>query len=183
MIDQENLKQFLIPLYKSKDIMHDLSHIKRVIVTLNSLLEKVQVEVDYEATVLGTYFHGVVLTEEDKIVQWLKSNGYSEEKTRHILQIAHESQKSSRAESLEGKLVHDAHMIECGKAFLITKCLITGSLRGQTLEETIEYVERNIIGKGSCYTKEAQRIYNEAQAYAGELIEELKAGLSGNIFG
>jgi len=38
---------------------------------------------------------------------------------------------------MEGKILHDAHMIEGGKIYLIVKSLITGSVRGQTLEQTI----------------------------------------------
>ncbi|WP_051412170.1 hypothetical protein [Halonatronum saccharophilum] len=67
-------------------------------------------------------------------------------------------------------------MVEGGKVFLIVKSLITGSVREQTLEETIEYFKENILGKGRCYLPEANRIYKEQQSYAKELIKGLEEG-------
>ncbi|WP_346896169.1 hypothetical protein [Clostridium sp. UBA7503] len=52
-------------------------------------------------------------------------------------------------------------MIEGGKTYLIVKSLITGSLRGQTIEENIKYVEDNVLGKGTCYLPKAKMIYGE----------------------
>ena len=83
-----------------------------------------------------------------------------------IISAAWESQKDEEAKTIEGKILHDAHMIEGGKTYLIVKSLITGSVRGQTLELTIKYIEENILDKGVCYLPEAQAIYNEQQEFA-----------------
>jgi len=56
-------------------------------------------------------------------------------------------------------------MIEGGKTYLIVKSLITGSVRGQTLEQTIKYVEDNILDKGICYLPEAKAIYSGQQEF------------------
>lgn len=65
--------------------------------------------------------------------------------------------------SIEGKILHDAHMIESRNTFLIVKSLITGLVRGQTLEEMIEYIEKNILGKGQCYLAEAKKMCRAAE--------------------
>ncbi|WP_207726915.1 hypothetical protein [Anaerosolibacter carboniphilus] len=72
-------------------------------------------------------------------------------------------------------------MIEGGKTFLVIKSLITGSLRGQTLEETIQYMEENLIDKGQCYLPEAVEIYREQQKFSREFIKDLKEGLTVGI--
>lgn len=41
--------------------------------------------------------------------------------------------------------MHDAHVLEGGKAYLIVKTLITGSVRGQSLVETLDFMERNVL--------------------------------------
>lgn len=68
-------------------------------------------------------------------------------------------------------------MIEGGKAYLVVKSLITGSVRGQTLEQTIKYIEENILDKGVCYLPEAQSVYRQQQKFAKQLISDLKEGL------
>ena len=45
-------------------------------------------------------------------------------------------------------MLHDAHLIKGGKAYMLTKCLITGVLRGQTLAETINYIKTYILING-----------------------------------
>lgn len=95
-----------------------------------------------------------------------------------IITTAWESQKDRSAQTLDGKILHDAHMIEGGRTYLIVKPLITGSLRGQTLNQTIKYIEENILEKGCCYLPEAQEIYNKQQEFAESFIKELKDGLS-----
>ena len=80
---------------------------------------------------------------------------------QRIIKASWESQKDRDAETIEGKILHDSHMIEGGKTYLIVKSLITGSVRGQNLEDTIKYIENNILNKGICYLEEAKEIYKE----------------------
>jgi uncharacterized protein len=68
-------------------------------------------------------------------------------------------------------------MIEGGKTFLVVKSLITGFLIGQMIEETIQYMEDNLLDKGQCYLPEAVEIYREQQRYSREFIKDLKEGL------
>ena len=177
MINITDLRQFVRPYYENKDIMHDLSHIDRVLKAANRLGKPYEGKIDHEVLMIATYYHGFIYKDEKRIREWLKAKGLSNDKIDKIVQVAWESQKKEIPKTLEGKILHDAHMIEGGKTFLIVKSLITGSVRGQTLEETIEYIEKNILGKGQCYLAEAKKIYAEEQKFAREFIRDLKEGL------
>ncbi len=177
MLSMNEIKAFVSPYYESKDIMHDLSHIERVLKAVKKLVKRYEDEVDKELIIYAAYFHGFIYKDEKKIMDWLNSKGISENKMKKIIQVAWESQKEEVPKSLEGKILHDAHMIEGGKTFLIVKSLITGSVRGQTLNETIEYIQRNILDKGKCYLPEAREIYNEQQSFAKDFIKDLMEGI------
>lgn len=64
--------------------------------------------------------------------------------------------------------------MEGGKVYFITKCLVTGTLRGQTLLETIAYVEENVLHNGDCYLPETKPIWEDANKFAETYIKELK---------
>lgn len=55
--------------------------------------------------------------------------------------------------------------------------LVSGTARGQTLEETIAYMEANVLGKYRCVLPEAQRAYEEKERFAREFLADLKANL------
>lgn len=177
MINELKLKEFVGPYYRDKDIMHDLSHIERVINTVNKLAKNYPNSFDSEVVMYATYFHGFIYKDEDDIQKWLLEIGISEIQTKNIITVAWDSQKEGIPKTLEGKILHDAHMIEGGKTYLIVKSLITGSVRGQTLKQTIEFIERNILDKGECYLPEAKKIYKEQQLFAKVFLSDLKEGL------
>jgi uncharacterized protein len=57
--------------------------------------------------------------------------------------------------------------------------LCTGTARGQSLGQTLEYFEQHVLGKGKCYLPEAQIVYEEMQQFAEQFIRDLRAGLEG----
>lgn len=175
MIMIEELEKFVKSFYQNKDIMHDLSHIKRVLKAAKMLARDNKVDIDL--IIYGAYFHGIIYEKENQIAEFLKSKGLSNEKINKILQVSWESQKERIPKVLEGKILHDAHLIEGGRTFLIVKSLITGTLRGQTLEETIEYIEKNILGKFTCYLPEAQNLYEDKEEFARRFLRDLKESL------
>lgn len=177
MIDIDRIKGFVAPFYRNLDIMHDLSHIERMLLSAEKLMKNRDAKIDAEAIGYAAYFHGLTDEHGDAIFKWLMANGMDEEKARLVISIAEDSLKSAVPRTLEGTILHDAHMIEGGKTFLIVKSLITGSVRGQTLDQTIEYIEENILNKGTCYLPEAREIYREEQAFAKQLVNDLKKGL------
>lgn len=176
-IDMESLKNFCHKYYVDKDIMHDMSHIQRVLKSLEKLIKSGDYSVDMYILTYAAYFHGFIYKDENEICKWLELQGISKENIDKIVTVAWESQKPEVPETLEGKLLHDAHMIEGGKTYLIVKSLITGSVRGQSLEQTIQYIDDNVLGKGSCYLRESQNVYHTQQEFARTFIADLKEGL------
>lgn len=173
-----DLLEFVAPYYEGKDIMHDLSHINRVFMYVEKLLKIGNYKVDIDILKYAVYVHGFIYNSEQCIIRWLENQKLPSDVIDKIITAAWESQKDETAQTLEGKVLHDAHMIEGGKTYLIVKSLITGSVRGQTLEQTINYLENNVLGKGTCYLPEAQAVYYDQQEFAKGFINDLKAGLA-----
>lgn len=170
------IEDFILPYYAQKDIMHNVEHIKRI---LNLSLEMAKIyknKVDKDLLKYGAYFHGVIYEEDIRISieEFLKGIGFSGEKIKRILEVADGSQKDGKPESLEAKILHDAHLLEGGETFLIVKSLITGSLRGQSLLETIEYLETNILNKHHCYLPENIEKYKKKEKFAFDFLYKLK---------
>lgn len=177
MISENKIKEYVIPYYADKDLMHDLSHIERVLNNVNKYVLNYQDEVNLDIIRYAAYFHGIIYNFEREIRYWLLSTGLPRNITNLVITVAWESQKDEVPLTLEGKILHDAHMTEGGKVFLLVKSLITGSVRGQSLEETIDYIEDNIIGNGECYLPEAKVVYKLQQKYARNFIRDLKKGI------
>lgn len=55
-----NLRKFVYPFYQNKDIMHDLSHVERVLITLDGLIKYIDGNYDYEVIKYAAYFHGFI---------------------------------------------------------------------------------------------------------------------------
>ncbi|QTA37906.1 hypothetical protein JYK00_09340 [Thermosipho ferrireducens] len=176
MVSIKKLEKFVESFYQNKDMMHNLSHIKRTLKAVKKITNYYN-NIDRDLIVYSAYFHGIIYEKENLIRKFLETEGLSGEKINKIIQVSWESQKEKIPETLEGKILHDAHLIEGGTTFLIVKSLITGTLRGQTLEETIEYIEKNILGKFSCYLPETKGIYNKKEKFAKKFLEDLKENL------
>ena len=58
-------------------------------------------------------------------------------------------------------ILHDAHVLEGGKTYTVVKTLITGSVRGQSLEETLSFMQKNVLGANKCYLPETIKMCNE----------------------
>ena len=63
--------------------------------------------------------------------------------------------------------------MEGGKTYLIVKTLITGSVRGQSLLDTLNYMEKNVLDKNSCYLIETIPLCEEMNKYTNSFFEEL----------
>ncbi|MEG2290596.1 MAG: hypothetical protein RR891_11235 [Clostridium sp.] len=173
----EKLIEFTNPYYENKDIMHNMWHIELMLKWVDKIISIGDYKSDYEALVLATYFHGFIYSDEKQIREWMKLQKYNEDRIEKIIAIAWESQRPEIPTSLEGKILHDAHVLEGGKNYLITKSLITGSVRGQTLKETIKYMEENILGYNHCYLTETIPLCKAMNDYSREFIEQLKTGI------
>ncbi len=178
MINEKELMEFVKPYYEDKDIMHNMWHMELVKKSVDKILEINNYDVDYDSLVIAMYFHGFIYSDEDKIRAWLKKQNYEEAKIEKIIKIAWESQRSEEPKTIEGKILHDAHVLEGGKNYLIVKTLITGSLRGQDLQETLEYMRENVLNKNKCYLKETIPLCNEMNEVTQKFFNDLIEGIS-----
>lgn len=164
--------------YADKDFMHDLSHIRRVYALAQEL--GAHHPHDAETLLAGAYLHGIVDAKEDAFRDFLRAQGMEQQRIERVIRAAHESQKeeaAETAETIEGRLLHDAHLLEGGKTFLVTKSLVVGTLRGQTLAETMRYIEQHVLGQFKCYLPETQELYAERERFAAEYLADLKQHL------
>ena len=168
-----SLLEFVEPYYADKDIMHNMWHIGLVKKMVSKILSSSSYEVDEDCLELATYFHGFIYRDEDKIRQWMQEQGYDEEMISKTVKIAWESQRSEVPETIEGKILHDAHVLEGGKTYVVVKTLITGSVRGQALLDTLDFMEKNVLDKNMCYLPETIPLCEEMNKYTNSFFEEL----------
>lgn len=140
---------------------------------MDKILSVSHYEVDYKSLLLAMYFHGFIYKEEQKIRAWLDEQNYDEEQIKKIVQIAWESQRSEVPETIEGKILHDAHVLEGGKTYTVVKTLITGSVRGQSLEETLRFMQKHVLNRNKCYLPETIPLCEEMNAYTNKFFREL----------
>ena len=177
MIDEKSLLEFVEPYYADKDIMHNMWHIELVKKMVNKILTIRSYEVEEECLLLATYFHGFIYKDEDKIKQWMMEQNYADTVISKTIQIAWESQRSEVPQTIEGKILHDAHVLEGGKTYLVVKTLITGSVRGQSLPDTLDYMKNHVLDKNVCYLPETIPLCEEMNAYANRFFEDLVEGI------
>ena len=172
----DRIEQFVAPFYAAKDEMHGLEHARRLAAGAPALAEND--EVDRDLLLFGAYFHGIISTEESAIQTFLSSLDMESERTARILRVARESGKEGLPETKEGAYLHDAHLIEGGRVFGLAKCLITGAQRGQTIEQTLDFIERNLLGRFRCVTPNAQAVYEEREHFLRTSVAELRRNLA-----
>ena len=177
MVNENALLEFASPYYEDKDIMHNMWHIELVQRMINRILSLCNYDIDEEALKLATYFHGFIYSDEEKIKQWLIEQNYSDEMITKTIKIAWESQRSEIPETIEGKILHDAHVLEGGKTYLVVKTLITGSVRGQSLIDTLKFMERNVLNKNNCYLPETIPLCEEMNKYTNSFFEDITEGI------
>ncbi|MGN0448605.1 MAG: hypothetical protein ACI4GC_08675 [Acutalibacteraceae bacterium] len=177
MLNEMELLEFIRPYYEDKDIMHNMWHIELVQKMINRILSHCDYEVDEECLKLATYFHGFIYSDEKKIRKWLLEQNYNDEMISKTIKIAWESQRSEIPQTIEGKILHDAHVLEGGKTYLVVKTLITGSVRGQSLIDTLNYMEKNVLNQNKCYLPETIPLCDEVNHYTNDFFNDLKEGI------
>ncbi len=181
MLSDEELLAFIKPYYENKDIMHDLWHIELVQKQVDHIISLGKYKVDREALRLALAFHGFVYRDEIAIRTYLSEKGCNEALIEKRILIAHESQRPEIPETLEGKILHDAHVLEGGKTYTVVKTLITGSVRGQSLIETLDYLEKYVLDKNKCYLPETIPLCAEMNDFTSMFYRELCLGISDQV--
>ena len=177
MLNEKALLEFVKPYYADKDIMHNLWHIELVRKMIGKILSISAYDVNEECLILATYFHGFIYSDEKRIRRWMKDQGYDKSMIAKTIKISWESQRSEVTKTIEGKILHDAHILEGGKTYLIVKTLITGSVRGQSLTETLNFMERNVLDKNNCYLPETIPLCEEMNKYTNDFFTEITEGI------
>lgn len=177
MCNEKELLAFCEPYYRDKDIMHNMWHIELVKKAVQKILSISRYQVDEESLLLATYFHGFIYLDEQKIRHWMAGQGYEDPVISKTVQIAWESQRKEVPETIEGKILHDAHVLEGGKTYLVVKTLITGSVRGQSLTDTLRYMEEYVLDKNRCYLPETIPLCEEMNTYTNVFYQELMEGI------
>lgn len=176
----KKIKQFVTPYYQDKDMTHDLSHIERV----HKKVQDMKARYHLEDALLDSaiYFHGIVKKHENEITSFLKDTlNFNNFESDKIIQLAKESHKSSNPQSLEGEILHDAHILEGGPYFFFLKNLITGTLLGQSIHETLGYFEKNILNKVECCLEENKQELEKYKTIAKKMLNEVRNELDYSI--
>ena len=168
---ESRIVDFATPLYASKDIMHDMTHIERVRRVALRMAERTRC--DRQMVSLVAYLHGVIWSHERQIRSLLDQHGLSDIDAERLINAAWESQKDHPAETVEGQLLYDAHLLEGDENFIITKTLVTGTARGQSLAATVSYFEEH-LGRHRCFFPENQGEYERREWIASEYFSKLK---------
>lgn len=176
-MNENEILEFVTPYYENKDIMHNLWHIELVKKWVDHILMLSHYNIDKKVLMLAMYFHGFIYSDENAIRQWMMEKGFAESEIEQVVKIAWESQRNEEPETLEGKILHDAHVLEGGKTYLVVKTLITGSVRGQDLLTTLEYMKNHVLGENKCYLPETAPLCEEMNAFAEMFYQELRAGI------
>lgn len=177
MLNEKALLKFVKPYYADKDIMHNMWHIELVRKMVDKILSISDYDVDKECLTLATYFHGFIYSDEKRIKRWMKEQGYDKNMIAKTIKISWESQRSEIPETIEGKILHDAHVLEGGKTYLVVKTLITGSVRGQSLSDTLNFMEKNVLNKNNCYLPETIPLCKEMNEYTNEFFKDISEGI------
>ena len=172
-MENKKVIEFVKPYYENKDIMHNMWHMELVKKKIDEVISISNYKINYEYLILAMYFHGFIYSDEKKIRNWLKENKYDDNEIDKIVKIAWESQRNEIPETIEGKILHDAHVLEGGKTYLMVKTLITGSVRGQTLKETLEYMNKSVLNKNKCYLPETLKLCEEMNNYTNNFYEQI----------
>jgi uncharacterized protein len=171
------LLEFVRPYYAKKDAMHDLSHVRRFLNTARSISKKYHV--DGEILTYAAYFHGVDgERNRNDLMKFMASQDLSEGKAEKILRVAWVSHKEPRPTTIEGKILHDAHLVEGGRAFMVAKFLITGALRGLPISHTIKYFEDEVDGRFRYYLPQTRKKYSVMEKFAHGFFHDPRMGLS-----
>lgn len=170
-----DLEGFLASDYASKDTMHDLTHIRRVHRAAEHLAAVTRTVYNRDVLLIGAYLHGVVYTAARELAarHFLATSGVAATIVERAVTAAWESQTDATPASAEGILLHDGHLLEGGRSFLLVKTLVTGGARGSSLPDIAAFWQRHVAGRFRCVLPAAQAEYEDQESFAQAVFEEL----------
>lgn len=168
MTNTRKIEKFVKSLYKDKDSMHNLSHIRRIKQKTN-LLKKDYKLVDKDLLNFLIYFHG--------LKKWVKNHktkvlglGFT---TKHIRSLI---RKTDAPIKKEEKIVCDANMLENVGNFGIKKAKILAREFNQTPKETLSLAKK-FQKKYKFYTKTGKTLGKKGLAIKKKWIDKMESKL------
>ena len=174
----EEIVPFAKSFYDQRDSLHGWQHAERILYWAKKIWKNYLGSIDRGLIYIGAMLHGPINDDRDSVKTWLISLDLPSKTVSRIINIADESQSKSVPESLEGKILHDAHTIEGGAYFRFLKPLLTGTHMQQPLDATLEFIEHNVVDKGYVYLLESEAFLAEQELMAAKLLKELKTELN-----
>lgn len=175
----DSLREFVKPYYIDKGDLHNLEHVNRILALARYLARGENA--DDDLIVFGAYLHGLIFTDEAEIRNYLFSQELKRDRVIEVMKVAWEAGKEAAPETVEGACLHDAHLIEGGKEYQVAKWLISGAQQGQSLPQTLEYLETRVVGKYTVSTEKAQPIHKEVEKYRSHFIHSVHQALQGDV--
>lgn len=172
----EDIIEFSRPFYENKDPAHNFLHADKVYKLAKKIAQEVKIEHNNIYLVCGAFFHGFDKKYEQKIVDFLLKNSVQEKEISLITQVAKETHNDTAAFSNEGKILHDAHLLEGGSYSIVIKSIITGISRGWTQKRIAAYIE-NKVGLFQCNFPYTQKIYKKRERIALKFADQMKGYL------
>ncbi|MBB6215529.1 hypothetical protein HNQ80_001618 [Anaerosolibacter carboniphilus] len=87
-MDLSSLKAFCNPYYADKDIMHNLSHIERVLRLALDMVDKGNYDAKRHILIYAAYFHGFIYDYESEIIFWLRKQDLPQDEIDHVVKAA-----------------------------------------------------------------------------------------------
>lgn len=168
----DSLREFVKPYYAEKGELENLAHVQRMLASARELGEGENINDDL--LVFGAYLHGVIFNAEEKIRNSLFSLGLERTQVIEIMRVAWESGKEASPETREGALLRDAHLIEGGREYQMAKWLTRGGEVGQSLPQSLDFLDSKMIGRYKCSTPKAQKIYEEIETYRRQFVDTVR---------
>lgn len=161
-----------------KDFAHDFPHAERIFKLAKEIATRVEVRTDNTMLVYGAFFHGFDKKHKQKIIKFLSLNKLSKQDVSKVLQTTSEVHNNTNPLSTEGKILHDAHLLEGGLYSIVLKSLVTGFDRKWSLIKTVRYIE-NKIGSFECNYAYTRNLYHEREEFAKKFTSQMRAFLRG----
>lgn len=174
-----DLANFVAPYLDKKDLLHNNAHTKRLVKMVNKIIEQggYKEQVRYDNVICAAYLHVMVKSDEEKALEFLTKNGVSEPQAKDIIETAKRGQREGRPNTLESKILHDANILEGGKAYAMTRYLMHGYRSNLGIDKTLSYIENTIVPSLRCYLPWTQERLEEYKAFVLERVAEMREEL------
>lgn len=176
----EPYREFVRPYYAGRDPAHNFRHIERIIGRLDLLSQGLPTPPRRELLWFLSCFHELSsrLRNDrmfrERVITFLRDLGWKDTEIEEAFRSLERHIKFP--EIAEEKIVYDANYVEVLGAFGIAKAFTTGGAKGQSFEETAEFLDQ-YLDKIVFQTPVGKRLAEEGRAYVKEFLKRLRSEL------